>query len=132
MLCLLLGIARVQSYSAVAVLELLLYGLVGVSCDIVLSSPESVPVSLAPRCCHFLGSLSILGGIAIVWSIHDVGGCEWPRLRIVLLLPRGQVVVKYNWGRVLLFPYKGLVERRGRQGGCSIDGVVLTCTPQGR
>jgi hypothetical protein len=122
----------VQSYSAVAVSEPLLCGQAGVSCDTVLSGLESVPVPLVPRCCRFPGSLSILGGIVIVWSVHDVSGCEWPQLRIVLLLPRGQVVVEYNWDRVLLFPCKGLVERRGRQDGCSIDEGVLICTPQGR
>jgi hypothetical protein len=123
---------RVQSYSAVAESELLLCGQVGASCGIVLSNPESVLVLPVPRYCRSLGTLSILGGIVIVWSVHDVGGCGWLRLHIVLPLPQGQVVVENNWGHVLLFPHKGLIEKCGKQGGYSIDGGVLVCTPQGR
>jgi hypothetical protein len=38
----------------------------GISHDIVLLSLEGALASQVPRCCHFLGSLSILGGIVIV------------------------------------------------------------------
>ena len=73
-----------QSYSAVAVSPGFLYVLEGACDDTLLLGQGSEFGRRVPMYCRFQGTPSISAGIAIVLFAHDVGGCVWPRLRIVL------------------------------------------------
>ena len=74
----------VQSYSAVAVSQGFLYVLEGVCDDTLLLDQGSELGWRVPMYCRFQDTPSILAGIVVVLFAHDVGGCVWPRLRIVL------------------------------------------------
>ena len=73
-----------QSYSAVAVSPGFLYVLEGACDDTFLLGQGSELGRRVPMYCRFQGILSISASTAIVLLVRDVGGCVWPRLRIVL------------------------------------------------
>jgi hypothetical protein len=73
-----------QSYSAVAVSPGFLYVLEDVCDDTLLLSQGSELGRQVPMYYRFQGIPSISASTAIVLFVHDVGGCVWPRLRIVL------------------------------------------------
>ena len=74
----------VQSYSAVPVSQGFLYVLEGVCDDMRLLGQGSELGWQVPMYCRFQGTPSISVGTVIVSLVHDVSGCVWPRLRIVL------------------------------------------------
>jgi hypothetical protein len=74
----------VQSYSAVAVSRGFLYVLEGVCDDMLLLDQGNELGWQVPMYCRFQGTPSTSVGTVIVLFAHDVGGCVWSRLRIVL------------------------------------------------
>ena len=56
------------------------------------------PAWPVPKCCHFQGILSTLGGIGAVDVARDIDGCGWTPLRI---LPSLQLDQEVAWNNLI-------------------------------